>query len=41
MNTCKWKPTHIFPNEYLVSDYGEVKSVRSGKVLRPTIKEDE
>lgn len=39
-NTCEWKHTHIFPNEYLVSSEGEVKSVRTGKVLKPTTDKD-
>lgn len=39
-NTCEWRKTHIFPDEYLVSDKGDVKSVRSGKILRPTTDKD-
>lgn len=39
-NTCEWKHTHIFPNEYLVSSEGEVKSVRTGKILKPTTDKD-
>ena len=40
MNTCEWKPTHIFPNEYLVSDDGKVMSIRSGRILKPTTDKD-
>lgn len=36
-NTCNWKPSSIFPNYYLVSDNGEVKSIRTGKILRPSV----
>lgn len=34
-NTCEWKPTHIFPNDYMVSSSGDVYSLRSGKTIRP------
>lgn len=40
MNTYNWKPTHIFPNEYLVSTDGEVKSLRTNKILKPTTDKD-
>lgn len=39
-NTYEWKPTHIFPNEYLVSNGGQVKSLRTNKILRPTTDKD-
>lgn len=35
-----WKPTHIFPNHYLVSDDGRVYSVRSNKLLKFTFDKD-
>lgn len=35
MNTCEWRKTHIFPENYLVSENGEVYSVSSDKILRP------
>lgn len=34
-NTCEWKPTHIFPDEYMVSSNGDVYSIRAGKTIRP------
>lgn len=34
-NMCEWKPTYIFPDEYMVSDRGDVKSIRTGKTLKP------
>jgi hypothetical protein len=37
MNTCEWKPSPIFPNEYKVSENGDVWSARSNRVLKPTI----
>ena len=40
-NTCEWRKTHIFLDEYLVSDKGDVKSVKSGKILRPTTDKDD
>ena len=36
-NTSEWKPTYIFPEFYLVSDCGSVKSLRTRKILRPTL----
>jgi len=36
-NTCEWKSTYIFPNHYQISNDGRVKSVRSGKILKPKI----
>lgn len=32
---CEWKPCVVFPNEYLVSNYGDVYSVRSRRNIRP------
>lgn len=32
-----WKPTHIFPDCYLVSDNGEVFSLTSNKILKPRL----
>lgn len=40
MSICNWKQTHIFPNEYLVSDIGEVKSLRTNKILKPNADKD-
>lgn len=34
-NICKWKPTYIFPDHYLVSDRGDVFSIYSNKILKP------
>jgi hypothetical protein len=39
-NGCEWKPSYIFPNEYLVSNDGQVKSVRNNKILKPTEDKD-
>lgn len=36
MNTCEWKSAYPFPNEYLVSSDGKVKSVRTNRILKPT-----
>lgn len=33
-NICKWKPSPIFPGNYEVSDFGEVRN-RQGKRLKP------
>ena len=35
-----WKPTHIFPDCYLVSDEGQVYSIRARKLLRLCVRED-
>ena len=35
-NSCEWKETYVFPSEYLVSDDGRIKSLRTGKLLKPT-----
>lgn len=40
MNIYEWKPTHIFPDEYLVSNDGRVMSIRSNKILKPTTDKD-
>lgn len=40
MNTCEWRKTHIFPNEYLVSSEGQIKSIRSDKILKPSTDKD-
>ena len=37
MSICKWKPSPIFPNEYKVSENGDVLSVRNNKLLRPAL----
>jgi len=37
INTCEWKAAYIFPDEYLVSYDGKVRSVRTGKTLRPNV----
>lgn len=34
-NICEWKSTFVFPEHYLVSTDGRVKSKRNGKILRP------
>lgn len=34
---CKWMPSPIFPNEYLVSNCGDVYSLVSKKNLKPNI----
>lgn len=34
-NICKWKRTHVFSNEYLVSDDGRLFSLRSNKEIKP------
>ena len=36
----RWKPTYIFPNDYLISDDGQLYSIRSNKVLRYRIDPD-
>lgn len=35
MTSCEMKPSAIFPNEYLVSENGDVYSLLSGKTLKP------
>lgn len=35
MSTCEWKPSPIFPNQYLVSSEGDVYSITSKKLLKP------
>lgn len=39
-NICKWKPSPIFPKHYVVSNNGEVKSLRTNKKLKPSIDKD-
>lgn len=34
-NTCEWRGTASFPEHYLVSDRGDVYSIRTKKILRP------
>ena len=34
-STCNWKPSPVFPNEYMVSSNGDVFSKRSGKLIKP------
>lgn len=34
-NICEWRSTFVFPNYYSVSENGEVRSERNGKILRP------
>lgn len=34
INNEHWKPTHIFSDNYYVSDFGKVYSVRTGKTLK-------
>ena len=40
MNTCDWKPTFVFPDEYLVSDHGDVFSLRTNRLLKPATDKD-
>ena len=35
-----WRPTYIFPNDYLASDEGKVYSKRANKMLRPGCDKD-
>lgn len=35
MITCRWMESTIFPKYYSVSDDGEVRSERTGKILKP------
>lgn len=34
-NTCEWRKTFIFPEFYSVSENGDVRSERNGKLLKP------
>lgn len=34
-NTCEWRKTYIFPDYYSVSEKGDVRSERNGKILKP------
>lgn len=36
MNTCEWRPSPVFPSEYLISNDGKVFSIRSNRVLKPS-----
>lgn len=38
-NICmvEWRPSPIFPDEYAVSNHGEVLSVRSCRIIRPAL----
>ena len=36
MQSLQWKPTYIFPFEYLVSNDGKVYSIRTKKLLSPS-----
>ena len=36
-NSDHWRPTYIFPDNYLVSDTGQVYSIRSAKLLTPLL----
>lgn len=35
VNICNWRHTNIFLGQYLVSDKGEVFSIRTNRVIRP------
>lgn len=35
MSSCEWKSSPIFPNEYKVSENGDVWSNRSNRILKP------
>lgn len=37
LNPKHWKPTYVFPDNYLVSDDGRVYSVKYRKILKPQI----
>lgn len=39
-NTCEWRKTFIFPEYYSVSENGDVRSERNGRLLRPTTDKD-
>ena len=34
-NSCEWRPTHPFPNEYRVSSDGRVFSIRANRIIKP------
>ena len=34
-NICEWRKSPIFPNNYEVSNEGQVKNIRTGKILKP------
>lgn len=36
----KWLPTHIFPNEYMISDDGQLYSIRTDRILKFNIDSD-
>lgn len=36
----QWKPTYIFPNDYLISDNGQLYSIRANKILQYNIDPD-
>lgn len=40
LNTCKWKKSPVFPDNYLVSENGEVFSVATNKNLKPNTDKD-
>lgn len=40
INTCDWKQTYIFPNNYIVSKDGQVMNVNTKRLLRPTKDKD-
>jgi hypothetical protein len=40
MDISNWRKTYIFPEYYLVSDDGKVKSIRSNKLLKPACDKD-
>lgn len=40
INTCDWKQTHIFPNNYIVSKDGQVMNIKTKRLLRPTKDKD-
>lgn len=34
VNICEWKPTYVFQDYYMVSNCGDVKSLRTGRILK-------
>lgn len=40
INTCDWKKTHIFSDNYLVSKDGQVMNVMTKRLLKPTKDKD-
>lgn len=36
-NICEWRKSPIFPDYYSVSEYGNVRSERNGKILKPAL----